>query len=227
MYEFLKDNYFIPLYGITLAVSLIRYKRYYSSFLKYFPILIAYTLLSEILGYFIRDFESFQIIYEENYHFANYIVFNIYDVVFFLYFYLLFSRVVKDTASKRIIKYGALAYILSAIINPFFQNALIFPQIYASTLGSIILIIDIFLYYNEIRTHGGKKYNLLAWICAGILVFNFFFPLISILARLDNTLYQKLYLRQVHYIIIVIMYSCFILGFLFMRRIQSPENNKM
>ena len=120
---------------VALVISLIRYRYYYESVLKYFPLLIAYTLLTEILGVIIRDFESFQIIYEENYHFANYIVFNLYDVVFFLYFYLLFWRVVKDTASKRIIKYGALVYIISTIINPFFQNVLIFPQLYASTIG--------------------------------------------------------------------------------------------
>lgn len=212
---------------VALVISLIRYRYYYDSVLKYFPLLIAYTLLTEILGLIVRDFESFQIIYEENYHFANYIVFNIYDVVFFLYFYSLFWRVVKDTTSKRIIKYGALVYIISTMINPFFQNVLIFPQIYASTLGSIILIIAIFLYYQEIRTQKENKYNLLAWICAGLLVFNLLFPLISLIARFDYDLYQKLYFKQIHYIIIVIMYSCFILGFILMRRTRSPENNEM
>ena len=198
MYEFLKENYFFPLYGITLVVSLLRYNRYYSSILKYFPILIVYTLVSETLGYFIRDFEGFQIVYGEKYHYANYIIFNIYDVVFFLYFYFLFWKMVKNKNHRDIIKYGAFVYIIATITNPFFQNILIFPQIYASTIGSMVLILAIFLYYHQIKTQKDKIFNLLAWIGFGLLIFNFFFPLISILARYDFTLYEQLNLRQFH-----------------------------
>ena len=226
MYAFLKDNYFIPLYAITLVVSLLRYKRYFNtSVLKYLPMLIAYTLVSEILGYFIRDFDSFQIVYQDKYQYANYIIFNIYDVVFFLYFFYLFWKTLKNKDHKNIIKYGGVVYVLATLINPFFQNALIFPQIYASTIGSIVLIISIFLYYHQIREQNGKQYILLVWISSGLFIFNLFFPLISIFARYDYALYEKLGLRQFHYLLIVIMNACIILGFLFMRPIRAPEDS--
>ncbi|MGB5437773.1 MAG: hypothetical protein WBM98_17900 [Maribacter sp.] len=227
MYEFLKDNFFIPLYAITLVVSLLRYNRYYStSVLKYLPMLIAYTMVSEILGYFIRDFDSFQIVYGEKYQYANYIIFNIYDVVFFLYFYVLYWKNIKHKGYKEIIKYGGVVYIIATVINPFFQNVLIFPQIYASTIGSIVLILTIFLYYHDIRGQKQKKYKLLVWISYGLLVFNLFFPMISILAYYDYTLYKELNLKQFHYLLIVITYACFILGFVLMRPTRSTGDDQ-
>ena len=227
MYEFLKENYFFILYVLTLVITLLRYNLYYNrSVLKYFPIVIAYTLLSEILGYFIRDFEGFQIVYDDKYQYANYIIFNIYDVVIFLYFYVLYWKNIKNKKSRDIIKYGGILYILATLINPFFQNALIFPQFYASTMGSIVLIIAIFLYYREIEGQKEKHRNLLIWISYGLLVFNLFFPMISLLGRYDYAVYEKLNLRQFHYLIIVLMYGCFILGFVLMRPTRSTGDDR-
>lgn len=226
MLEFLKDNYFIPLYGITLAIGLVRYKRYYDSVLKYLPILIAYTLLTEILGILIRDYESFQIIYLEKYDYANYFIYNIYDVVFFLYFYFVFWKIIQEEKYRSIIKYGAIIYIVATLINPFFQNVLIFPQIYASSIGSIVLIISILLYHLKKRREKQKKNRLLIWISIGLLVFNIFFPLIMLAGRFDYDLYKKLNFQQLHYFLIVAMYTCFIIGFLKMGIMKPVEEEK-
>lgn len=225
MIEFLKNNYFIPLYGIALVISLYRYPRYFDSALKYFPIILAYTLLSEILGYLIRDHENFQIVYLEKYDFANYIIFNIYDVVFFLYFYHLFWKLMQGKKNKSFIKYGTIAYLIAAMINPFFENVFIFPQIFASTLGSIILLISIGLYIREVRQQRIKKQVVLLWICAGLFIFNLFFPMILIAGRFDYPLYQELNFRQFHYLLIAAMYGCFIIGFIKMGRIKPVEED--
>lgn len=219
MYDFLKDNYFIPLYGITLLISLLRYNRYYSSILKYFPLIIIYTMMSEILGFFIRDFDDFQIVYIEQYKYANYIIFNIYDLVFFFYFYFIFWSVAKRKKHKNIIKYGALVYIVASLINPFIHNIMIFPQFYASTIGSIVLIMAIVLYFREIGVQkGNNKHNLLlTWISYGLLIFNIFFPVISLLSYYNFPLYDKLHLRQFHYLLIIATYVCFIVGFVVMK----------
>lgn len=225
MIEFLKDNYFIPLYGITLVASIIRYRWYFDSILKYLPMLIAYTLFTEILGILIRDYESFQIIYLDEYQYANYLIYNIYDIIFFLYFYYIFWKTFQKEKYKRIVKIGAIAYIVSAIINPFFENVFIFPQIWASTIGSLILIIILLLYSKEIRWAQDKKNNLLVWVSTGLLIFNLFFPLIMISGRFDYDLYLKLNLKQFHYFIIVAMYSCFIIGFLRMRPMKPVSED--
>ncbi|MBD0778020.1 hypothetical protein HPE56_09455 [Maribacter sp. ANRC-HE7] len=221
MYDFLKDNYFIPLYGITLLISLLRYNRYYSSILKYFPLIIIYTMVSEILGFFIRDFDDFQIVYIEKYQYANYIIFNIYDLVFFFYFYFIFWKVVKRKKHKDIIKYGALVYIVASLINPFIHNVLIFPQFYASTIGSIVLIIAIFLYFREGGIQKGNRHNLLTWISYGLLIFNIFFPVISLLSYYNFPIYDKLYLRQFHYLLIIATYVFFIIGFVLMKPMRA------
>ncbi|MFS4448287.1 hypothetical protein [Maribacter sp. 2307UL18-2] len=181
-------------------------------------------MLSEILGYLIRDHEYFQIVYLEKYDFANYIIFNIYDVVFFLYFYCLFWKLLRREKSRSFIKYGAVCYLVAAMINPFFENVFIFPQIFASTLGSIILIISIVLYLKEVRQNIIKKREILLWICAGLLIFNLFFPMILIAGRFDYPLYEKLSFRQFHYFLIAAMYICFIIGFLKMNRMKPLED---
>ncbi len=219
MIDFLKDNSFIPLYVITLVVCLIRYRMYYDSVLKYFPIIITYTLLSELLGFFIKDFDSFQIIYQEAYYNANYFIFNIYDLVFFCYFYYLFWRVCSLKGHKRFIKYGAMVYLVSALVNPFFQNVYIFPQVFASTIGSIILVMAILLYFKEVWKKE-KRQHVMLWIGAGLLIFNLFFPPISILGIYNTSIYVDFGLRKIHYFAIAIMYSCFIIGFWRMKRIK-------
>ena len=189
--------------------------------------LIAYTLLTEILGILIRDYESFQIIYLEEYHYANYFIYNIYDVVFFLYFYSVFWKRSQSPRYRNIIKYGAIIYIVSTLINPFFQNVFIFPQIYASSVGSAVLILCILLYFRESRLDGRKKSKLLTWLSIGLLIFNVFFPIIMLVGLFDYDLYAKFNFQQLHYFLIVTMYSCFIIGFLKIRRmkpIHEEEN---
>lgn len=220
MIEFFKNNYFIPIYGVALVIAIFRYRWYYESVLKYFPMLIAYALLSEILGYFILNFESFQIIYSDKYYYANNFIFNIYDVIFFLYFYFLYWRIITNSKYKNIIKYGAILYLISSIINPFFENVLIFPQIYASTVGSLVLIISTLFYFGQIKQYKENKKNLLLWVSTGLLIYNIFFPIVMLTGRYNYYLYQELYFRQIHHFLIAVMYSCFIIGFLKMKRMK-------
>ncbi len=185
--------------------------------------LIGYTLLTEILGILIRDFDTFQIIYLEEYYSANYFIYNIYDVVFFLYFYFVFWKRIQNSKYRSIIKFAAIIYIIATLINPFFQNVFIFPQIYASTIGSAVLIICILLYFRESRQKGRKKSKLLTWISIGLLIFNVFFPMIMLAGRFDYDLYEKLNFQQLHYLLIVAMYSCFIIGFLKMGHMKPIQ----
>ena len=55
------ENASQPLYALTLLVALIKYPKYYSTPLKYFPILLMYTFLTELLGYFTKNYEVFHI----------------------------------------------------------------------------------------------------------------------------------------------------------------------
>lgn len=222
--ELLKNNYFFLLYFAVLVIALFRYRSYFDSVLKYFPIFIGFTILTEALGFLVLNFEEFQISYSEEYAYANNAIYNIYDLVFFFYFYSVFYTVIMARKLKVFIKFGAVAYVIAAIINPFFEDWIIFPQNYASTLGSIILIMSILLYFIDSKYRLGKNNKLLIWISIGLLIFNLFFPLIMLTGLYNPEFYREFYLRQIHHVLIVVMYSCFITGFLQMNGKFSYED---
>ncbi len=64
---FLKNYGFILLYGVALLISIMRYRNFFDSILRYFPIIIGYTFLTEILGGYIRANENFRIIFNLSY----------------------------------------------------------------------------------------------------------------------------------------------------------------
>ena len=226
VFDILFDNYFMALYAVALVLSIIRYRRYFESLLKYLPILIGYTLISESLGYFIRENDDLQIVYLEGYSFYNQLIFNIFDIIFFLYFFYVYRNAVSEIKYKKWIKYGAFLFIACTLINPFFQDFLLYPQLLASTVGSAVLICSIVLYFLDLKqnTNMPNHNNLLFWISLGLLIFYTFYPLILLIGFFDYDLYQKLHLRTIHHLLIVVMYSCFILGFILMRRIRPLED---
>lgn len=209
-------------YVVALVLSIWKYPLYFNTVLKYIPILIGYALLSETLGFFIRNFDTFQIVSVEEYSYANNLVFNIYDIIFFLYFHYVYWKILKIKKHRTLILYGAFLYLGSCIINPFFQDFTIFAQIYASTTGSYLLVIYILLYFFEHRKGLHRKSDLLLWLSLGLLIFNLFFPFIMIIGEHDYSLYLLLHLRKVHHVLITAMYFCIIIGFIRVR--YSSEN---
>lgn len=208
-----------------MLLSIVRYRRYFDSLLKYFPIIIAYTLISETLGLLIRVNDNIQIVYLEGYSFYNILIFNIFDIVFFLYFFSVYWNVVTEIKYRNWIKYGAFLFIACTLINPFFQNFILYPQLIASTVGSFVLIFAILLYFIGKKTISNlpNRQNLLFWISMGLLLFYTFYPFILLIGYYDYELYQKLHIRFIQHILIAVMYSCFVIGFVLMRRIRSFE----
>ena len=218
----MSDKYFMLCYPIALVLSIRKYPLYFNTILKYLPILIGYALLSELLGLFIRDFESIQIVSVEEYSYANNLVFNIYDIIFFLYFFYVYWKILKIKKHRSLVIYGVFIYLGSCIINPFLQEFTIFAQIYASTTGSFLLVIYILLYFFECYKGLQRKDDLLQWLSLGLLIFNLFFPFIMIIGEHDYSLYLLLHLRKVHHVLITAMYICIIIGFIRVR--YSSEN---
>ena len=216
--EYLKSSFFMIFYPVALLVSVKNYRYYFNSVLKYLPIIIGYTLLSELLGLFIRDFDGIQIVSEIEYSYANNLIYNIYDIVVFTYFFYIFWKTFRVALHKNVIKVGASFYFLVTLINPFFQDFFIFPQVYASSLGSLLLVICIFLYFKEIKQNQQNKDELLVWLSIGLFIFHFFFPFIMFIGDLNYQLYKALNLRQIHHLLICAMYTCFIIGFIKIKR---------
>jgi len=225
--EFLEGEYILALYALAFLLSIYRYRKYYETLLKYFPILIFYTLLTELLGKFIGEFEEIQIVYLDQFENYNSLIYNLFEIIFFLYFYYVFWNELNNTRNKKFIKYGSIFYIIISIINPFFQDAILYPQIYALTFGSILLVITTLLYFKELdsKSTGIPHYsNLLFWISVGLMLFHVFYPIIMVIGFYYSQAYLDLHLRTLLHILICIMYLCFIVGFIFMWHNRSKED---
>ena len=215
--SFLLNNNFILVYGIALIISLIRYNKYFESVLKYFPIIIAYTFFNEILGGYIRNNESIQIVFMEEQALNNNLIFNIFDIVFFLYFYFIFYKSIESPDKKKWIKTGAILFIVTCVLNLFFQNFVLYPQVYAIIVGSLNLLLCILLSFTQLSQQKSglpKSKNLLFWISIGLLIFYFAYPIIMTIAIYFPEIHRELNVRQIHHFLICLMYTCFIIGFI-------------
>ena len=224
--EYVLNNYFFILYVITLILSIIRYRLYYDTILKYFPILIGYALVGEVLGLLVRDVEGFQIIYDEDYTNYNAIIFNVFDIIFFLYFYYVFWTIIKSKNSKSFICIGAILFIITSLINPFLQNFYMLPQNYAILMGSVILIVGALSYVLELSAKEATLgTNIFFWISIGILIFYSFYPITMYILTFQYDSYNTYQLSNLHYLLITLLYSCFIIGLLNMKRVKPIIQN--
>lgn len=210
------------MYAITVLVALWRYPRYFDSVFKYFPILLMYTLVTELGGLILKTNDDYDLVLSDLLDYNNWLIYNIYDIIFFLYFFYVYWVSIKELKYRKIIKIGAGIFILAAILNPFLTDFRTRFQMITYFTGALVLITAILLYYRQLKSTTGTWFlneNLLSWLSLGIIVFLIgYIPLIilghfNIVAAED---YQII--RRIHLFLILIMYSSFITGFINMSR---------
>jgi len=202
---------------LTLIVSILKYRRYFDTVLKYFPILIAYTFFNELLGYFIRYYPNYSFFSDLPKQADNDIIYNIYDLVYFGFFYFVYWQLNSNLKYKKWIKIAAVIAFLSYFVSVFFQNPFAISLYYATSLSSWILVFCIVLYFLDKYSNGEKLIlvsNLIFWISLGQLIFYTFFPIIFITGFLYFDLWLEYNLITILRIFIVIMYTIFIIGFI-------------
>ncbi|MDC6362600.1 MULTISPECIES: hypothetical protein [Flavobacteriaceae] len=221
IYLFLKEQYYLPLYLVTWIVSVFTYRKYFDTALKYFPMFIAYTFFTELLGYFIKYHEDFQFFSDERYSWRNIIIYNIYQVVTFLFFCRIYLKTIQSKLYKKWIRYGVIAMLLGYIINIIFKNPFYEGLYYADIFGSWVLLMCIIFYFKEKKQEKNpypQKQNLLFWISLGSFIFYLLVPYILLIGNTSANLWFYLHLRTVLLLLILVMYSCFIIGFLVGKR---------
>jgi len=225
MIELLSNNYFFLLYFAALLLSILRYRQYYDTILKYLPVLIAYTVLSEVLGFAVRNFDEIQIVYKEEYYYYNTLIFNIFDIIFYLYFLSIYRKVLVSNIRKKFVKLGILLFIVVSVINLFLQNFYVDPQNYAIIVGSLFTVASAFIYLLQLQKDNviQKTNNLLFWISIGIIFFHLCYPLTMYILSFKYELYTNLKIAQFHYFSIAVLYTCFIIGFIKVKRTKPYE----
>lgn len=218
--EITKQNSFMLIYGFVLILSLIKYKHYYETRLKAFPILIAYILLTEIFGGLIRSIDDIQIVFEDGYQNYNHLIFNILDIVSFLYFFYIYYGSTTSQNLKKRIRWGTALFCLISLINPFFENFILQPQLLAIAAGSLTLLYCAIMYLKEtsnMRIAFSNYHKLIKFISIGALTFYPFYPIIIGIGQLNEELYTNSHLHKFLLVLITMMYLCFSIGFLSLR----------
>ena len=207
---------FILFYFCTLVVSLVYFKKYVDTPLRFFPLLIAYTLFNEALGYFIMSYEEFTFFEEDEYNWHNIIIYNIYQVVFFAYLFWLYHQLITSSTYKMIISIGGLLTILAYIFSAFIQDPFHTSLFYADTLGSVLIVLTIVLHFSTMKKL--TRYNLMMWINLGMLIFYVYLPFDVLNAYLNEEFYLENNLRHILWVLIYIMYGLFMFGFIISKR---------
>lgn len=220
MIDFIQRSYFVIAYGITLILSMVTYRKYFDTHFKYLPAIIAYTLLNEILGYFIRYYPEFSFFPNFNDARINEIIYNIYDLVFFPFFYYVYWKLIDNEIYKKWIRNLGILAMFTFPISCFFQNPTHTTLYYANAIASWVLLLCVVLYF---KTKGKNKafiqpYNLVFWISIGLVVFHVFSPFLFLIGYLRYDIWLDYHLRTFLHILIMIMYLVFCIGFIINRK---------
>ncbi len=210
--DFFYQNYFLFAYAITLVISLYNYRKYFDTRLKYLPVIIAYTFFNELLGYMIRYYPNFSLFEDLKQSPNNEIIYNIYDVVFFSFFYCLYWKLIVNLVYKKWICSMAILSLCAYVVSCFFQNPIMKFLYYAYAIASWGLIFCIILYFKD-KKHPLQTYNLAFWVSLGLLVFFSVAPYLLLVGYLDYPTWVKYNFRIVLHVFIILMYTLFSIGF--------------
>ncbi len=217
---------FLPLYGIVIILAIWRYPRYFDTPLRYFPILLAYTFLNEVLGWFIKHYDDISLILVEFFRNNNWLIFNIYNIIYFLYFFYVFWKYIRRKKFKNFIVLASIIFLIMTILNPFYQSFMVETQLYAYITGALLLISIMLLYFLDLHSEYGfwfLRRDLLSWAGMGMIIFYTGYIPIKILRYYEATegFNGEPYVRRIHLLLILMMYGCIAVGFLKMRRRRS------
>lgn len=219
--DFILRSYFVIAYGITFILSIVTYQKYFDTQFKYLPAIIAYTLLNEILGYFIRYYPDFSFFTNIEDARVNEIIYNIFDIVFFPFFYYSYWQLVENKKYKKWIRNLGTGAMLTFPISCFYQNPTYTTLYYANAIASWVLLFCIILYFKEKQKNNNtfkQPYNLVFWVSIGLFIFHIFSPFLFLIGYLKYDIWVDYNLKTILHMLIIIMYSCFCIGFIISRK---------
>ncbi|MGB3142585.1 MAG: hypothetical protein WBB24_00610 [Maribacter sp.] len=219
--EFLNQSYFVIFNAIALIISLKTYSKYFDTVLKYLPIILAYTLLNEILGYFLLYYPSFRVFLDFEDSQTNHIIYNIFDIIFFPYFYYVYWSLIPNQRFKIFITIGGVLMLCAYLANAYFQNPMNYGLYHAYAIASLVLVICIFLYFWEKYEQNKviwQKYNLVSWVSLGLLTLYSFSPVLLLIGYYDSKTWYDFRFQFVLHSLIIVMNIFFIIGFILSRK---------
>ncbi len=203
---------FLTLYLVVFVISLIRFPLYKDSPLKYFPLILLFTVITEFLGGYIRDFIGT----------SNLIIFNIYYFFYFTLFHYVFLKAIEEAHFKKYIKVGIVLFWISYLRDILLVDIFNYSFIASYIVGAGVLIFCIILYYISVLQSSLVlviKNDLLFWVSVGLFLFYIGYLPIKIMRTLffDLTKFY-LILLIIQFSLIIVMYLFFLIGFIWMKK---------
>lgn len=202
----------MALYVIVMIVAIIKYPLYKKTPLKYLPIILFFTIVTEYVGYFTKY----------DYLIINQVVYNTYYLIHFTFFFYVFMKMIDDVKFKNYIKIGIvifwLVFLSDVVITGIFEKS--FTRTYIAGAG--ILVFCIILYYINILQSSLVlviKNDLLFWVSVGLFLFYIGYLPIKIIKTWfykPDSFFEILMIIQ--FSLITIMYLFFLTGFLWMKK---------
>ena len=183
--------------------------------------LIIYTFFTEVLGYFIKFSDQFQFFSDDRYTWHNVVIFNAYQLVFFLFFFEVYRKLLHNTKIKRWVLYLSIVCVIAYLVNAFLYNPLHNQMTYAHIIGSLMMLFILAKYFIEkYREENPQplKFNVMFWISIGLLAFYTTFPAMLIAYKMKVSLQIQAYFRPVLVTSILLMYGFIIFGLLVGKR---------
>ena len=207
------QNIHMALYIAVFVLSVYKYSIYKNTPLRLLPYILLFTLVTESLGLLIK----------EVFLGVNFIVYNIYYLLYFSFFFYVFMKTIEEKKFQRYIKIGAWLFLLfflrDLIITGIFNQSFTITYIF----GALTLIFCIILYYISILQSSLVlviKNDLLFWVSVGLFLFYIGYLPIKIIRTwfLYNLGGFFEILVVIQYSLNLIMYMFFLLGFLWMKK---------
>lgn len=204
----------MTLYASVFVISLIKFPLYRHTTLKLLPIILFLTMITEYLGYYLKD-----VVYDIP---LNKFIYNLYYLIHFSFFFYIFMRMIENDRFKKNIKIGLVIFWL------FFLSDLVFAGIFQSSFartyiaGAAILIFCIILYYISILQSSLVlviKNDLLFWVSVGLFLFYIGYIPIKIIKTWfykPDSFFE--FLLVIQFSLIIVMYLFFLTGFLWMKK---------
>lgn len=200
---------------LAAVIGTIYYKKYAHSFLRYFLFLLWIIAGVEWATWALKTFDIRS---------QNRFIYNILTTVQFIYYFILYYKTIRKKKYKLLIQSFLIVFLVAVIINfTFIQRLMLTMPFYSYTyiIGAILLIVTIGLFFIEIlnteKVLYFKRY-LMFWISIGLVLFHTsvipYVISISFLPALQNSNILLIILFALN----IIMYSCFIIGFIVSRQ---------
>jgi hypothetical protein len=148
---------------ITAVVATFYYPKYKNSHTKYLLPFLWYVALNDVIG-------GIYSAYVSKYNVPFY---NIYQIVFTVYYLSLFKSVVESLKFKRLISYFILIYLFSFFVATLTDDFFKYHLSLSYITGSLLIVTSILFYFSEILNSDKIiRINkmLMFWISVGLLI---------------------------------------------------------